>query len=409
MRTPLSWPLVRYAILLAAVMEGGTLRGEPPSPQPQQTLEPILQITWKRGPDLPQGFQDSAVGLLENQLLLVGGFCQGKDNSLKPGHYPRGFLKKGWALDLDHSAKGWTLLPDYPGGPRQGLFSMPVDRELYCWGGFNYTDPYCYQDGYRLSHRQGNWVWEKLPPLPNPLYAPGFCAIGSQIYICGGSDYDSERFYTETDRAKKIQRFGAQLWVFNTKNPERGWKQLAACPGTPRYVAAMAAIHGKIYLIGGATGGSCYTVVDNWSYDPSTDRWSRLRDLPISSGNFCSGPIVYKDRYLILPGGFQYEKVTNPDGTVRAKYGKPSQFEGQGEYFNDVFVYDTKRDLFGTADSLPINNCMPMTLVRNNEVFALGGECDARQIDGEYYGHHPDLFLRGEIRVINQRKLISLK
>jgi hypothetical protein len=397
----LSPPLIHCAILLAAVTEAGTVRGETPSPQPQQAVQPILQITWKLGPDLPQGLQDSEVGLLGNQLLLVGGFCQGFDDHLKPGRYPRGFLKKAWALDLDHSAKGWTLLPDFPGAARQGLFGMPASQGLYCWGGINYTAPFCHRDGYRLSHRQGKWVWEELPPLPYPLYAPGFCAMGNRIYICGGSDYDSERFYTETDRAKITQRLGAQLWVFDTEMPKPGWKRLSACPGTPRFTPAMAAVHGEIYLIGGATGDPYCTVVDNWAYDPSTDRWTRLRDLPISSGNFWGGRIVWKDRYLLLLGGFQYDKVANPDGTVRAKYGEASRLEGRGAYFNDVFVYDTSHDLFGTADSMPINNNTPMTLVRGNEVLALGGECDARQIQGRYYGHHPDLFLRGQIREIN--------
>ena len=147
MRIPVSSPIIHCTILLAAVMAGGTLHGETSSPQPQQALDPILQITWKLGPNLPQGLQDGEVGLLGKQLLFVGGFCQGADDHLKPGRYPRGFLKKGWALDLDHSAKGWTPLPDFPGEARQGLFGMPASQALYCWGGFNYTAPFCHQDG----------------------------------------------------------------------------------------------------------------------------------------------------------------------------------------------------------------------------------------------------------------------
>ena len=48
---------------------------------------------WERGPDLPQGFQDSDGGFIGTQLITVGGFCGGGDDARKPGHYPRGFLK----------------------------------------------------------------------------------------------------------------------------------------------------------------------------------------------------------------------------------------------------------------------------------------------------------------------------
>jgi hypothetical protein len=60
-------------------------------------------------------------------------------------------------------------------------------------------------------------------------------------------------------------------------------------------------------------------------------------------------------------------------------------------------VYDTVTGGFGTADPLPINNCLPTVVVRGDEIFTIGGECDAREVEGEYYGHHPDLFLRGRI------------
>jgi len=138
-------------------------------------------------------------------------------------------------------------------------------------------------------------------------------------------------------------------------------------------------------------------VVDNWRYEPKADKWARLRDLPTSSSLFPDNKIVFVRRYIILVGGAQYREVSNPDGTARPAYGKPHRYADQGDYFNDVFVYDTRADLFGTADSLPINNSTPMTLVRGDEIFVIGGEADPREMDGEYYGHHPDLFLRGKI------------
>src|SRR5437879_6459864 len=113
-------------------------------PQPEADLKPILQIKYSRGPDLPQGFQDSHGGFLGNTLITACGFQQGKDKGTRPERYPRGFLKKVWGLDLDHEDSGWLQLPDFPGAARQGLFSAIVDDAVYYWGGFSYSEPYCY-------------------------------------------------------------------------------------------------------------------------------------------------------------------------------------------------------------------------------------------------------------------------
>jgi hypothetical protein len=82
--------------------------------------------------------------MLGTSLISVGGFCSGgleEDNRRKPGRYPRGFLRKGWVLDVDEPKRGWERLPDFPGESRQGLSAAVVGDEIYFWGGFSYTDP----------------------------------------------------------------------------------------------------------------------------------------------------------------------------------------------------------------------------------------------------------------------------
>ncbi|MBN1341978.1 MAG: hypothetical protein JXQ73_04820 [Phycisphaerae bacterium] len=371
----------------------------------------MLKIRWTRGPNLPQGFQDSDGGILHNTLVTACGFCSGKAIPAKPDKYPRGFFKKVWGLDLADRGAGWKVLPDFPGPARQENFAIVVADALYCWGGFSYSPPYCYSDGYRLLRKNGTWTWEPLPPLPWPICSSGIAAIGPRIYVHGGADYDRERFYTDADRSGKTPRLGARLLTIDTRDLAAGWKELPKCPGTPRWVAATAAVAGKLYVIGGATGdltrdgknyGYC-TVVDNWVYNPTTNKWSRIRDLPISTGNYPSGAIAYNDRYVLMFGGHQYAHVAGPDGAIHPKYGQAGRFQGKGDYHNDVFVYDTKTDRFGRADSLPINNNLPMAVVQGGEAFLIGGETGGGIVEGEPYGHHPDLLLVGKISVLEDR------
>ncbi|MBP7935604.1 MAG: hypothetical protein KA354_13235 [Phycisphaerae bacterium] len=379
-----------------------------PGPQPQESLRPMLKIAWKKGPDLPQGFQDSDGGIVGRMLVTVGGFCSGQKGV--PGKdtvYPRGFLKKVWGLSLAESSRGWQPLPDFPGEPRQELFAIVVDETLYGWGGFSYTKPYCYKDGYRLSLRAGKWVWDSLPDLPSPAASSGVCAVGTRIYVCGGCDYDADvndgTFFTSTDRTGSVKRQGTRLLVIDTADLKAGWRELDPCPGTPRWIAAMTAVKGKIYVIGGATGNdnrtkSYCTVVDNWVYDPPSRQWSRIRDLPIASGNFPSGRIVFADRYILLVGGNPYDKVMNPDGSARDPYGQPFKYYKNKSYYSDMLVYDTRTGEFGTADPLPLNNNLPMTVVEDRRIHLIGGETGGCEIEGEVFGHHPDLYLVGTIQ-----------
>ncbi len=300
-------------------------------------MRPLLTIDWTRGSNLPQGFQDSDGGVLDNHLITVAGFCSGglpEDNRRKPGRYPRGFLKKGWSLDLTSTQPDWQRLPDFPGAARQGLSAARVGKALYFWGGFSYTDPYCYSDGWRLSREGDTWKWNPLPALPRPVSSPAMSVVGTRIFAFGGADYDAAAFYTEADRSGGSKRLGARLLVLDTQDIPAGWKELDACPGTPRWVHTMAAIGEKLFVIGGASGntsrdgtnyGYC-SVVDNWTYDTKRQTWSQLEDLPVSSGNFPrSTGLVFKNRYIILPGGHQYDSVLNPDGAIRPKYGLASR------------------------------------------------------------------------------------
>lgn len=371
---------------------------------PPATLPKVIAITWRKGPDLPQGFQDSDGGIVGGQLVTVAGYCAGQTDIPGKQHtYPGGFLRRVWSLDLQHPAQGWWDLPSFPGAARQELFGLVVEDQWYGWGGFSYSYPFCYRDGYRLSRPQGAWRWDPLPSLPWPLSSAGICAIGSSIYVVGGADYDLNRFFTSTDRTQSVPKLGARLLVFDTVHPDRGWRELPSCPGTPRFVAAVAAVRGRLYLMGGATGddnvtGHYATVVDNWCYDPATQQWLRLADTPIATGNFPSGAIVYRERYVLLIGGYQYANVLNPDGSARAPYGEVAKFYPTNLYNSDVLVFDVKHGTFGRADSLPLCNNLPMAVLAGDTLHLIGGETGGSVIEGEPFGHHPDLYLVGQLQ-----------
>jgi N-acetylneuraminic acid mutarotase len=289
-----------------------------------------------------------------------------------------------------------------------------VGSALYLWGGFSYTEPYTYRDGYRLYRKNGKWAWDELPALPSPSAWGGACAVGSKIYVLGGSDYDRRRFFTLTDRTGKIDRLGARLLVFDTEAPGAGWQPRTPCPGTPRCLTAAVVVDGALYFIGGVavagdTGKYC-NVVDNWRYNPATDGWRRLRDAPMSGTGSSSSLIVFKNRYILLPCGYQYDSIMKPDGSIAPKYGNATKVKRTWEnhprfkgtsYFNHCYVYDTRTGLFGTATALPFDDVATITVVVDDTAYMFPGETAGFVWEGEYFGHHPEFVLEGKIRELD--------
>lgn len=393
-----------------------------PQPQRQDGLPQMFDIEWSAAPRMPQGMQDNDGGMIDSYLVMAGGFCHGIDNDWKPGIYPRGFLKKTWALDLENEQDGWIELPDFPGAPRQEMYGIGVNNEIYLWGGFSYTEPYAYTDGYKLSRQEGQWKWSPLPNLPRPGGAGGVAAVDGKIYLIGGMDYDAERYYVWSDRTDQIERYGSRLYVFDSGCPSNGWQELTACPGTPRMMSAVAAIGGDLYVMGGYAvdrDGKPHSVVDSWRYDPAAAQWRRLRDLPVSVSGFSTGSLVVEDRYILLATGYPHPTIMNPDGSIRTRYGEPSRvdrsqwkqhprLEGVA-YENHAWVYDTKTNSYGRIFTGPQRICLSTTTVRRCTLSLTPcspspGETARFWWQGEYFGHAAEFVLKGKIRVLNWQR-----
>ena len=239
--------------------------------------------------------------------------------------------------------------------------------------------------------------------------------VSNAIYLIGGADYDLKQFHTVSDREGKIQYVGKLAWKFSIEDQK--WSSLPSLPGTPRIAHGVACVKGKVYVLGGASGGSSIvggvttfrTVVDNWALDVETVKWNRVADTPLVIGNWCRAT-VYKNRYIFLVGGAGYGKIA--EDTIKSFWnnGKdkpkvmshptsPSDF--RRAYSNNVFAYDTKLDKFLFSDPLPINNNCPMVYIHKDYLYVLGGEGGSGCVLGKLYGQHLNMFIRARITIDN--------
>lgn len=281
----------------------------------------------------------------------------------------------------------------------------------------------------------------------------GVVAIGNVLYVVGGADYNSTGFCVQAECVSGRTPLGAGIHSLDTSlGAAARWQRLPDLPGVPRWVHSVTAVNGEIYVIGGAVSGpsdwgtGSFTVVDNWKFTPPTQKWTRLADSPMATGNFQTGGGehgAFLDRYIILIGGYEYDEIAYPNKTTGPTSGynnamqmcdplKPpplkdrsrchkscaaSQEQQGSEYYNDVFVFDTVKDEFGVATAssstepclmpkgcggYPMNDNLPQTNLRGDKLFTIGGECDGRNVCGEeIYTHYPRLALVGTLKAVD--------
>lgn len=376
-------------------------------------MKPMLKIHWELGPDYPMGIQESAVEYVHGTVVSAGGFSRHPKEIVAQypdafGGKPSGFTRLTLAWDPARQQAGWRRITDIPGPARQGGAVAMVGDAMYVMGGINYDEPNTYRDTYQLRYQNGEWVWTKLASceLPWPVYgtAGSTAVIGKKIYLLGAADFfrpagaDGPDFHSEAGR--NGSPVSKALLVLDTEKLDSGWKRLADCPGLPQFDAAVAAAGGKIWRLGGIYAplkkpaddkhgqSAYYNAVDSWMYDPATDQWRRLGDMPDGSNRRA---LVYRDRYVVLVGGYIYPVTWHMDGSRSEAYSAEEKRKDWKEFFQKaVLVYDTKTGQLGTADPLIERTSYPSSAIVGDTIYCLGGEGGPRL-------WHPATFHIGKI------------
>uniref|UniRef100_UPI002FC80283 kelch repeat-containing protein n=1 Tax=Halalkalibacter flavus TaxID=3090668 RepID=UPI002FC80283 len=336
------------------------------------------KITWKKSTSIPSGIEETFFGMIDNKLIFLCGFNGGINNSYtgndrdpKVKKYIRGFKNNGYYLDLNKKIHTWNSIPKFPGTKRQGGRTVCIDNTMYCYGGFVYTPSRVHgpltnykkkqafrtlRDGYALNFKDNKWIWTKLPNLPTSMSGFGMTKINNYIYICCGahreSDYRCPHLMVKVNsKNKKNKEIGRVLYRLDINNLNKGWQKYDTFPGTLRFNPAMTSIGDDIYIIGGIYPNQSwvskkdiskryFNINDNWKYNTVTKKWSLIKTNicnGLSNWGPCNDEIVYKDRYIILIGGYSYRYFMNKNKLV-----KNSMYNGK--FSNRIIIYDTVTD-----------------------------------------------------------------
>lgn len=390
-----------------------------------------LQIFWKKQKSLPIALEDNFCGIIDNKIVIACGFDGGtwfsfstKPNDEKLNKYERKIKKSCYYKDLNDEKSDWIKISDFPGHSRQGGRTVTIANTIYMYGGHYFqptknhikninkrkNDFQSLSDGYSLGIINGKWIWKKLPDLPESLTNFGMTSYKKYIYICCGGKSDLDSLYGYASVIYKNEKIGNKLYRLDTDNLDNGWEFISYFPGTLRYNNIMTIVNEYIYIIGGiyprndwrpgSNSNRFYNVVDNWKYHIITNVWENIKtDIMDGFGNwgYNTDAIVYKNRYIIILGGYGYEKIISNSGIKLNKYAfkKPLQF------YDNIIIYDTYIDKYYLSPTklfCKVNN--PTYFIKNDEIYYVGGESNPYIFENEKFGRHSDVFAIGYINEI---------
>jgi N-acetylneuraminic acid mutarotase len=224
--------------------------------------------------------------------------------------------KGNWTLKVfsgsthvfDPSDRSWHKLPDAPvtlGYPA----CATVGREIFVMGGMQDGQPS--PDVYTVQRDGSGLKWLRHSQLPEARLFASAVSIKRSIYILGGTR-QFEPFDAKGTCCTSLTATNT-LWVLDTTDAAKTWKPLAKIPGELRWGERAVTDGAAIYLFGGGYQAKVDDPVKKFNevlrYEPSTDRWSRVADMPESMQG--AAP-VFAGGKIILVGSAKKAMIFEP-------------------------------------------------------------------------------------------------
>jgi len=253
----------------------------------------LAQGRWVKGAPFPEPSEE-VYGIAANGKLYVFG-----------GIAPV-FRSKGLVYEYDPATDKWTKKKPMT-LPSHHVALVEYRGKIYVIGGFVLPangEPAWEPINNTWEYDPPADSWKALAPMPTKRGSPSAVEFGGKIYVIGGAGMHP----------------GSKLTAMTANGPHRSlsvnevydpatnkWETRSPMP-TARNHAAIGAVNGKIYVIGGRVGAAFMGVATNIDvveqYDPASDQWGAVgARMPTARSGVAWG--VYNGRIYVAGGEFQ--------------------------------------------------------------------------------------------------------
>lgn len=304
----------------------------------------VLQINaWQPAPPLPDtGYHlEGGSVLVGDNLFLLSGYDDGTPFLVGDRVDVFNFTTNAWVTGFD---------PANPAVPTP-YDTMPVGtthvqaatdgRYIYMAGGFPLVNGSAPVDTFWIYDPQTR-VWTNGAPLPQPRGsgALAYNSVTNQLHYISGLPADRS-----TDQPDH--------WTLDLSNPAAVWVARANIPIARNHFQAVE-IDGKMYAVGGQQGHDAVHADTRFVhvYDPVTDTWTQLADMPISRSHHEGAMFVFNERIVIIAGS--------------------ASLEGQDQVAN-VTTYNPQTGTWTELTPIPVPLYGASAATYNGRVFVTGG------------------------------------
>ncbi|WP_433662427.1 Kelch repeat-containing protein [Nocardia sp. CA-128927] len=134
--------------------------------------------------------------------------------------------------------------------------------------------------------------WHSAAPLPHALQEVGSVALGDYVYVAGGLGLPTEPGIQQVVFSDDHLRFDTRTG---------SWQQLAPMPIAQHHLQGVV-VNGKIYYIGGEEGPALIPNGRVWEYDPVTDSFTERARMPLNRTRGAAGVAVHEDKIYVAGG-----------------------------------------------------------------------------------------------------------
>ncbi|MFN0167610.1 MAG: Kelch repeat-containing protein [Bryobacteraceae bacterium] len=292
-----------------------------------------FSVVWKDKTPMPRAEGGASSALVGDELIIAGGT-----------NWDSG--QKTWMRDVqiyNIKTDKWRMGPTLPSPAAYGP-AVVTPKGMEILGGSEG------QRIFRTTWRLEGQGWVETGAAPHDTQLGRAARVGESIYLLGGcSDV--------ADLTRCTSNVAARKWNASQ------WESKAPLPVAGVAMGAVAVARGKIYYFGGCSMPSAGKLINRLEahvYDPASNRWSRLHDLP--RGNRALTGVAVRDRYIYLLGGF--------NATQEEAKGKGPAFG----FTSEVWVYDIDTNNYTASTAMPIAVAGGDFFLHGDTIYGGGGE-----------------------------------
>lgn len=293
------------------------------------------EFAWLDGADAPIPRWESQGVVIGDKVYMFSGF---------DGLGPLTQTTASHVYDVTNNT--WSQIADTPEGFSH--VSAVVDgTKVYIVGGYSGDLPAGSSDRIWIYDTVAD-TWSAGPSLPDDRGAGGTAIVGRKLHYFGGA-----KRAPGSAAATDFPDHGV-LDLGPTDSPDDDstqWVPAADFP-MPRNHFGTVVVDGLIYAIGGQIKSNEETgnLADVHRYDPTTDSWTQMADLPIPLGHNMASTFAVGDQILVIGGVTQ-----------------------AAERLDTVFAYDIPSNTWRELESLPGPRQSPLAAFANGKVIVNGG------------------------------------